>query len=477
MKSEPSPYLGIIENILSGLAKVRMDSNGWLDSESEEQGKESQVFKIAESLRPFYLTSKFVPQHFEHLALPRDLLIRDSEFVLRQVAKEGFFPSPYSPIPGSRGSLDQYTDFAAFMLEFCALTHEFWNRQTGTVAKRIAALSKSLGEKAIDFLTSADNCLVDDHGCRWGGTKKFKRKKRTVELYTDTYFTSLVVLALNKALTYDFLELPQATKDLMEERVDQGVRWIADRFDGKFITGDEQKVNRKLLYTTWGLKALLDTYNNPHKPVKKGLLEAITNVYIEALRDPKSPTQQQEYLTVLSDEVDPPLYYEDRSGLGGIILTVASLSDVPDLEHLLDETGYTRLVERILNTILGQRDASSGLWYNNQLILSIHSYLVEALLLLHRRGDGFSSRLQITGYMVRTALKETFMDDSMITILQQAIYERLLGLLDSAEKNHTIDVGMHGTSKGKQPFQKTPRPGSSKVSASRADNTRKRPKK
>jgi hypothetical protein len=435
LKERLSPYLELVENVLSGLAKVRMDAGAWIDSESEEQARETQVFKIGECLRPFYLAAHEVPEYFANPLLPRDLLLKDTESVLKQLAKIGFFPSPYSPIPGS---LDQYTDFAAFVLDFCGLTFEFW-KETTAAGKRVAEASQAIAEKAVEFLLSPDNCLVDDNGCRWGGTKKFRRRKRTEELYTDTYFTSVVILGLNKAVDNPSFNLSAPQKEQIRTRVHQGVQWISERFDGKLITGDEGKANRKLLYTTWGLRALVESSNGQAKHVNKRLLEAITNAYLDALREPTQLTQQQEYLTVLSEEVDPPMYYEDRSGLGGILLTLASLGDVPDLEHLLDKAAYPRLLERVFNAVLAHRNPGTGLWYNNQLILSIHSYLTEAFLLLHRRGDGFGGRLDVSGYMVRAAVKETLMDDTVISGLQQAVYDRLLRLLEAADQGQRIE--------------------------------------
>ncbi len=119
-----STFLDAVDRILIGLSKVRLEKNAWVDSESEEQATETQVFKIGECLRPFYFAAKAAPDKFEKLLLPRDVLFKDTTFFLKQINKTGFFPSPYSPIPDST---DQYTDFAAFALDFCAMVHEFWN--------------------------------------------------------------------------------------------------------------------------------------------------------------------------------------------------------------------------------------------------------------------------------------------------------------------------------------------------------------
>jgi hypothetical protein len=413
-----------------------MEAGAWLDSESEEQARETQVFKIGECLRPFYLAAHTPSDQFETV-LPREILFKDTDFFLKQIGKTGFFPSPYSPIPGS---VDQYTDFAAFVLEFCGLVHGFW--QDGSArGKRILVSSKAMAENALDFLLTPETCLLDENGCRWGGTNKYRRVRRTQEIFTDTYFTSVIVLALNGAIDSPALSLSASRKEEIRNRIRQARKWIADRFDGKFITGDEGKSNRKLLYTTWGLRALVETFETQDS-VSKKLLHAITNAYLDALRDREAFTYEQEYLTILSEEVDQPLYYEDRSGLGGILLTLASLRDVSDLEHLLEETSYARIVERVFNSIMTLRNPGTGLWYNQQLILSIHSYLTEAFIGLDQRGKGFGGKLEVSGYMIRAAVKETLIDETVISSLQQAIYDRLLRLVEATEQGRTIEEGV-----------------------------------
>lgn len=414
-----------------------MDAGAWLDSESEEQARETQVFKIGECLRPFYLAAQKAPNQFDEPLLPREILFKDTDFFLKQVSKTGFFPSPYSPIPGS---IDQYTDFAAFVLSFCGLAHEFW-RDGSARGKRIVELSTAMAEKALEFLLRQENCLIDESGCRWGGTNKYRRVRKTQEIYTDTYFTSVIVLALHEAIDNPALNLSASRKEEIRNRIRQAGKWIADRFDGQFIAGDENKANRKLLYTTWGLRALVDTHQTQDK-ISKKLLQAVANAYIDVLRERKEFTYEQEYLTILSEEVDQPLYYEDRSGLGGILLTLTSLRDVSDLEHLLEDSSYSRLFERVFNSVMSLRNPGTGLWYNQQFILSIHSYLTEAFLTLEERSKGFGSKLEVSGYILRAAVKETLTDETIINSLQQAVYDRLLRLVEAAEQGRTIEEEM-----------------------------------
>jgi hypothetical protein len=437
LKDRTSPYLDVVQRILSGLAKVRLEAAAWRDSEWEEQARETQVFKIGECLRPFYLSAKIAPDQFRELLLPRDILFKDTDYFLKHVSKTKFFPSPYSPIPDST---DQYTDFAAFVLDFCGLSYEFW-RDSSTRGERIAESCRDIGHQALEFLLDTDNCLIDEAGCRWGGTNKYRRVKKTEELYTDTYFTSVVILALQSAVDNTMLALSSTQKELIKQRIRQAGTWIVGRFDDQLITGDESKANRKLLYTTWGLRALIDTNKSQDKETKAALPE-IATAYLRTLQERKSFTYEQEYLTILSQEVDQPLYYEDRSGLGGILLTLASLREVPELEGPIEVSSYAHLLDRLVNAVLSLRDPSTGLWYNQQFILSIHSYLTEAFLRLDRHSKGFGSKLEVSGYMIRSAVKDTLLDETVINSLQQAIYDRVLRLIEQAEQGRIIEEGV-----------------------------------
>ncbi len=240
----------------------------------------------------------------------------------------------------------------------------------------------------------------------------------------------------------EVLKLGESRKEEIKQRIKDASRWIVGRFDDQLITGGEDRSNRKLLYTTWGLRALVETLSIQDKSTKAAVPE-IAIAYLNALNDRRSFAYEQEYLTILSQEVDQPLYYEDRSGLGGILLTLASLRGSSELERILEEHSYSSLLDRVLNSILGLRDSSIGLWYNQQFILSIHSYLTEAFLRLDRYTKGVGSKLEVSGYLLRMAVKETLMDETVINSLQTAIYDRVLRFVEKADQSRTIDEGFN----------------------------------
>lgn len=442
MKDKESDYVDMVQGILSGLAKVRMESGAWIDIESENQEKESQAFKLGECLCPFYLAARELPDQFTQLPLRHDILVKDTEQFFRLVQKDGFFPSPYSPIPEAK---DQYTDFAAFTLDFCAVTYDFW-KDKGKPGQRINAYCKEIAEKCLDFLLPAGNRLEDDQGCRWGGTNKYSRFKRGKVLYTNTVFTSIVLLSLHKTLDDPILSSNGSRQNEVREIIRKAGKWIASRFDGKFITGDEDKTNRQLLNSTWGLIALGESYHTQEPSVRK-IFPTIAEAYLSTLKASLVEEQflsRQEYLTIVSEDVDQPLYYEDRSGLGGILQALVSLRGITDLEKLLEELNYNFIFEQISNSIMMLRNPRTGLWFNQGLILSIHYYLVEAFLKLSRRVREFPRKIEVSGHMVRSAVRQTLMDEAIITSLEQTVYQRLLGIIEVLDRERVVQEGMSG---------------------------------
>jgi hypothetical protein len=440
MNSQDSPYLELVAAILSGLGKVRAESGAWIDSESEELERETQVFKIGECLRPFYLTARHLPNRAGLITLPEDILAKDTQTVYRIVKRDGFFPSPYSQIPGAK---DQYIDFACFILEFSALAYDFWT-DSHHRRPRLAKLSQEMAAASLLFLLKPDHRLSTDDGTRWGGTTKYSRIRKTQELFTDSFFTSTAILSLNATLEHPVLDLRVGKQDEIRNIIREAGTWIAHRFDNSYITGNERNTNRALLHSTWGLRALVETYHTQDPNIRK-LVPAMVNAYLKVLESLLGTVDfslQQEYLTILSEDVDAPLYYEDRSALGGILLTLVSLRNLPDLEALLEGLKYDLKLEQVLNAIQLLRNPSTGLWYRQGLILSIHSYLVEAFLSLSRRGKGLGRRLEISGHMIRTAVRQTFEDEAVVTGLQEAVYQRLLRLVDAAENERLLQQGL-----------------------------------
>jgi hypothetical protein len=73
-REETSPYIKIVRSMLEGLAKTRMEKGAWEDSESEAADRETQSFKLGESLRPFYVAAADPQFPAESSPLPESLL-------------------------------------------------------------------------------------------------------------------------------------------------------------------------------------------------------------------------------------------------------------------------------------------------------------------------------------------------------------------------------------------------------------------
>lgn len=436
IKVQASQYLDWVQQILAGLSKIRAEKGGWFDSEVEKG--ESLAFKIGESLRPFYLASRLDPSRFDAKNILDKAVLTDTSTFFRLVQKNGFFPSPYSPIPASK---DQYTDFAAFVLEFCRLVYDYWRAQAPRQGHILGAATK-MGKRALTFLIDPAHRVADGAGCRWAGTTEHtrQRKAKAAQFFTDTFFTSQVILSLHGCLNWPPLELtPNQEKDLRDLTREAG-KWIAGRFDGTFITGDEKKFKRQLLYSTWGLRALVETYSDQDQATR-GAIPTIANAYIGAVNEALKSDElaaSQEYMTILSADVDAPLYYEDRTGLGGVLLALASLQTVPQLGRLLEETSYSFVLERLISKILSLRHPTTGLWYADGPILSIHSHLVQGFLALHAGGKEITRKTEVSGPMVRHAVKEALLDETVISTVQRAVYDRLLRLAEERPKERAF---------------------------------------
>lgn len=437
----------IIHSLLKALAETRIERGGWFDSEEEEVEQESLVFKIAESIKPFLFAFHFNKSDYP-IFLEEKILNEDIKKVLIKVQKIGFYPSPYSPIPDVD---DQYMDFAAFMLEFCDLVYDYAKDKNNQL---LVELSKTIAKKAYSFITKVEHFLTDDQGSRWAGTNLFSRKRRIVEYYTDTYFTSIVIIALRKVLEKSVLSLNEKEKDKVRRLIRQAGKWIINRADADLLTGDEAKSIKKLIYTTWGVRALVETFDNQDDDTRRKLVPIATK-YIKTVdikREKDSVSLGQEYLTILSPEVETPLYYEDRSDWGGIFLTLLSLRKFPNqnLESTLDTLNYQLLLDAINNDLILLRDPTSKLWYKGKLILSIHSYLIEGFLLYGLFTKEFGTLNNITVPMIRRAIKESLNEDQVVISVQQIFYNKLLAIVNEKKTDQVIDQQFENILKEKE---------------------------
>jgi hypothetical protein len=427
----------MISEILEDLAKVRQSEKAWVDSESEEEW-ETRAFKIGECLRPFYLVGSDPQQRRGVSDLAQGFLLNDTRRLFGLVRRNGFFPSPYSPI----FSQDQYTDFASFILEFCVLVHNFW-REHPRHGRDMTNRAKTTAKRAFAFLMNRKYRHEDADSCSWAGTVVWsrERKGRREELFTNTFFTAQVVIALHRVLEHPVLGLPEPRLVETRDIIKRAGRWIFR----KLSDGEEASGKGGFIHFTWGLRALTETYHVQDAATRKSL-PVIISTYLEALHKLSSTgklaAHQQEYFQILSSEVAVPLYYEDRSASAGILLTVASLRRVQEIEETLERARYQILLGSLVNSILSFRNSKNRLWYREGLILSIHSLLVEAFLLLNRFGTDVASEIQVPGHLVRRAIRLTLSDDSIIQTVQQAIYQKLLELSDAHEKETAVDIGV-----------------------------------
>ena len=396
----------------------------------------AQAFKIGECLLPFYLAAREFPDEFKTLPLSNEILLQDTEKFFRLLQKDKFFPSPYSSIQGGG---DQYTDFAAFTIDFCSLAYDYWSKVKQNKATNVVETAVALAHAALDFLTAPEHRLADDRGVRWAGTNKYVRTKKSKEFFTDTYFTSLVILALNRQIDHPVLALSRTRKDEIRNLIREASKWISDRFDGEYITGDESKTNRRILYTTWGLRALVENHGSLDANLRK-VIAPITSAYLTAVHAMLNSTDlnQRHYVTILSEDVNNPLWYEDRADLAGVFLTLIKLRTLFDLERLLEESDYQLLCERILTELMGLQNTSSGLWYRSGLILSFHQFLVEAFLLLSRHGSMGGAKLEVSSHIIRTAVRDALEDESLNSAIQQSVYQRVLQLVESISRERQV---------------------------------------
>ena len=353
-----SQNLQIVESILQGLSNVRLGKKGWVDSEVEILEVESLVFKKSESIRPFLLAFESYPDQFDHLTFDNEFLLKDIDDIFKNVRKSGFYPSPYSPIPEVD---DQFTDFAAFLLDFSDLVYKFSeNRKIPSLSKQ----AQSIAQKAFNFLTDPKNFSSTDKTCCWAGTNQYFRETKVKEYYTDTYFTSVVIIALHRVLERPVLNLSENERNKIRGIIRNAGRWITARESEGLLAGDEKRTLKKIIYSTWGIRALVETYDTQDTEVRNKTHSLVTRYIreVEGKFTEEGVSLGQEYFTILSPTVDQPLYYEDRSDWGGIFLTLISLRKVPDIELIVEETNYKQLVEAVYNGILSIRNPSTKLW-------------------------------------------------------------------------------------------------------------------
>jgi len=438
IKKTERPYwdLDTVRETLDGLAKLRTRSADWEDNDYRKEYVKDRTFMLGEGLRPFYLAALRYPDLFKkRLFIKREFLLRDTERFFKLIkAKKGFYATPYVPyVKGNR----QNTDFAAFVLEFCSLAYDFWQDDVKS-AQRVLALSKELAQKAYRFLLKEGNQVDDENGCRWSGTEPLKRtaRGRQEEPHTDTFFTSLVVLALHSTVGHAVLSLGPDEQEAVRGIIRRAGKWIAERSDGRMLTGNESRTLKHLCYTTWGLRALIETMKLQEKSVRK-IIPHLANAYINSIKE-LIHHEGQDYwypagwLKIYKDSTNTATEHKERTDVGGLMLTLISLRDLVDLDarygKLLAETNYNVIVDFVIQSVKSLRDPRKKTWFITGLNLSLNSYLVEAFLMATWRGKDFDQSVQVAAYMVKAAVIKSFEDEEILNILQDRFYRHILSL-------------------------------------------------
>jgi hypothetical protein len=423
LKEARSGSVRIVDSILGSLTTLRVRDGDWLDSEEEDSEIDTSVFKKAEAIRCFLIARQLKPSEFSSVPIAQDILIPDIISILEIIERDGFYPSPYSLNPGATD--DKYTEFAAFCLDFCELAFTQYGSQNQDLSARCSHVSKS----AISFLTNPNHYLKDRKGCRWGGTSLFTIKRPVKQLLTDAYFTSQVLIALAKTIDSQLLNLKERKKEEVRELIADGCDWIVNQIDGKTIIGNEsERKDDRLVYTTWGIRALVETV----KYHRQDYIETIKALIPNYIKEIKSKIAKdgikvgQVYFNVISETNDGrAALYDDRTDWGGIFMTLVSLKRNKEFDSLLDETDYYSLLERVYNGILALRADNNSLWYTDYYIISIHHLLVEAYLSFDVLIKEVTFDINVTPKMINKAVKDTLTQDTTIALLQKEISRRL----------------------------------------------------
>jgi hypothetical protein len=441
--TEKDPHLATLASMLKSLGQLRLTDNAWVDSEREAE--ESQVFKQGEGLRTIYYALVHAPLGAVPPVLSADTLSSDTRQFFKVLQSDGFFASPYAPI----GSKDQYTEFAAFTIDFCDLVHRYWSGESGSTSRALLDAARHQATRAFDLLTAAEHFVADDNGVRWAGTTNHTRKGKAhiVQRFTDVYFTSVTVIALHRALNSTVLNMDQKTREYVQQLIQRAGKWIAGRDDRGVLTGDEAKNNRNILYSTWGLRAIAETYHLQTDDVRTRF-KALITPYLSKLREEvesRGVTITQDYLPIYSAEFDTVLTsYEERSGWAGVVLTLLSFARLKDVHNFLEASDFDHLLSRVVNGLMALRNLQSDLWYREFYIVSIHSYAVEALLGLHAVGTAVGYSFDVTPSLLERTVLDTLADARFQKLLNEILFDHLQRLAvrrdQAARLNDTLSM-------------------------------------
>ncbi len=382
---------------LETLVGVRKDTGNWIDSEVEEE-EEQCVFKIMESIYPFFLANHMSPVKFARIVLDENILLEDLMRVIRIIDKEGFLPSPYLYV---REKVE-FTDSASLFLKLFTMVHKHIAGTDLSKNTEWSSLLKDIPEiieRGIGFLLGCGH--RDKKGLRWAGTTTWKAQKKS---FCNVYFTSEVASALSFVLKFYPEELLKGLKAKCEDAVREACLWILGQYKGNTLYGDEAMTKGDISYFFYGLSCLFDCFDY----LEKDQQNRVTDLFKHFIQEVKRGEEELSFLTYMDvplPNYPKPIYYDDRSSIANIITT---LCKGRDLLHIADEQFFA-ILNSYRRALLDLKDPKNDLWDKNNFLLYLNTRAIEALLYFAAFGQAVFYE-KVSEQKLLDALKSTLGD-------------------------------------------------------------------
>lgn len=375
--------LTLIKESLERLAAIREETGGWLDSEQEEE-EQSCLFKIMESLEPFFLANRMFPTDFARFPIKEEILLEDLNRVVEIIGSDGFSASPYLYVREEA----EFVDSAALALRLMIMVGEYVEK---TVLKKdpnwSGLLEKvfSVATRACDFILKSG--LVDKTGLRWAGTTEHSIKRTN---YCNVYFTCQAARALLFCLRQKET-FSVGDDEKKENAIRDSCRWLLGRVRENTVFGDERRSRGEINYGFYGLSLLLDCSDYLEERQKAAVLKVFTR-FVEQVGQGEEFLTWLNYIDVPLKDYPKPIFYDDRSGYGNIVTVLCKGRDVFREQAVIDNRFF-----EILNLwhryLVNQRDPETLLWEQGNFLICYTARAIEGLLYFAKYGEAVKYEL------------------------------------------------------------------------------------
>ncbi len=387
--------LSLIKESLERLAAIREDTGGWLDSEVEEEDQ-SCLFKIMESLEPFFLANRMFPTDFARLPIKDEILLDDINQVVRIIESDGFSASPYLYV---REEVE-FVDAAALALRLMIMVGEYVEK---TVLKNDPSWSgllekvSSVATRAYDFILKSG--LRDKTGQRWAGTTEKVIRKTN---YCNVYFTCQAAEALLFCMGQ---KVPFSVGDDEKTRnvIQNSCSWVLARVKENTVFGDERRTKGEINYSFYGLNLLLDCLGYLEETQKAAVLKVFAR-FVEQVGQGEEFLTWLNYIDVPLKGYPKPIFYDDRSGYGNIITVFCKGKDVFP-EHAVIDGRFFEILNLWHRYLVNQRDSETLLWEQGNFLICYTARAIEGLLYFAKHGEAI--KYELSEQEVLKALKGT----------------------------------------------------------------------